>query len=233
MRLVATLLSTASFAAAAAVAQAPMEITARYGITNSGMTIGSVKETFVRHGDSYAIQSVTRSEGVLKMFVDDQITVESTGRVGAGGLQPLAYNEHREKDSKRDLQSQFDWTKGVMRTRLHGEDTEVALPAETQDRISMMYQFMNMKHIGETLVVPMADRRKVEFFTYRLVDEGTIATPAGEFATRHYQRVVTNSRDTKADVWLAKERYNFPVRIVLDDPKGFRLEQTIQALDTR
>ena len=219
-------------AAGAATAQ-PMEISARYGITNSGMTVGSVKETFVRHGDSYSIQSITRSEGVLKMFVDDQITVESTGRVGVAGLQPFAYNEHREKDSRRDLRSEFDWKNGVMRTSLHGESTEVALPAETQDRISMMYQFMNMKQFGETLVVPMADRRKVEFFTYKLVDEGTIATPAGEFATRHYQRVVNNPKDTKADVWLAKDRYNFPVRIVLDDPKGFRLEQTIEALDTR
>jgi len=79
----------------------------------------------------------------------------------------------------------------------------------------------------------MADRRKVEFFTYKLVDEATLATPAGEFATRHYQRVVTNPKDTRADVWLAKDRYNFPVRIVLDDPKGFRLEQTIETLDTR
>ena len=210
-----------------------MEITARYGITNSGITIGSVKETFVRHGDTYAIQSVTRSEGILKTFVDDQITVESTGRVGADGLQPLAYNEHREKDSKRDLKSEFDWKKGVMRTSLHGENSEVALPAETQDRISMMYQFMNMKQFGDTLVVPMADRRKVEFFTYKLVEESKIATPAGEFATRHYQRVVNNPKDTRADVWLAKDRYNFPVRIVLDDPKGFRLEQTIEALDTR
>lgn len=232
MRLIAALLASLSFAAAAAAAQ-PMEISARYAITNSGMTVGSVKETFVRHGDSYSIQSVTRSEGVLKMFVDDQITVESTGRVGSEGLQPLAYNEHREKDSKRDLKSEFDWTKGVMRTLLHGENTEVALPAETQDRISMMYQFMNMKQFGQTLVVPMADRRKVEFFTYQLMDEGTIATPAGEFATRHYQRIVNNPKDTKADVWLAKDRYNFPVRIILDDPKGFRLEQTIEALDTR
>jgi len=232
VRIIAALLCTASIAAGAAGAQ-PMEISARYGITNSGITIGSVKETFVRHGDSYSIQSVTRSEGILRTFVDDQITVESTGRVGAEGLQPFAYNEHREKDSKRDLRSEFDWKNGVMRTSLHGESTEVALPAETQDRISMMYQFMNMKQFGETLVVPMADRRKVEFFTYKLVDEGRIATPAGEFATRHYQRVVNNPKDTKADVWLAKDRYNFPVRIILDDPKGFRLEQTIEALDTR
>lgn len=229
MRLIASLVLATSFAAAAQ----PMQITASYAITNSGLTIGSVKESFVRQGDSYTIQSVTRSEGMLKMFVDDQITVESSGRVGTAGLQPLAYNEHRAKDSKRDLKSEFDWDRGVMRTLLHGESTEVALPRETQDRISMMYQFMNMKNFGETLVVPMADRRKVEFFTYKLVDEAVLATPAGEFATRHYQRVVTNPRDTRAEVWLAKDRYNFPVRIVLDDPKGFRLEQTIEALDTR
>lgn len=210
----------------------PMQITARYAITNSGMTIGSVKESFVRTGDAYKIESVTRSEGVLKMFVDDQFTVQSSGKVGKDGLQPFAYNEHRAKDGKRDLKSEFDWDRKVMRTTLHGEDSEVALPADTQDRISMMYQFINIRHYGETLTVPMADRRKVEVFTYKLVDEGKLATPAGEFQTRHYQRVVNNPKDTKADVWLAKDRYNFPVRIVLDDPKGFRLEQTIESLDT-
>ena len=224
--------SVAFLASLCAFAQ-PMAISARYAITNSGMTIGTVRESFVRNGDTYTIESVTQSEGVLKMFVDDQLTVHSTGRVGADGLQPLAYNEHRAKDGKRDLQSEFDWERGVMRTSLHGERSEVALPHDTQDRISMMYQFVNIKHYGDTLSVPMADRRKVEMFTYKLVDEGKIATPAGEFETRHYQRVVSNPKDTKADVWLAKDRYNFPVRIVLDDPKGFRLEQTIEALDTR
>jgi Protein of unknown function (DUF3108) len=227
-----TLASLALLASLSAAAQ-PMAISARYAITNSGMTIGTVNESFVRNGDTYAIESVTQSEGVLKMFVDDRFTVHSTGKVGADGLQPLAYDEHRAKDGKRDLQSRFDWEHGVMRTSLHGESSEVALPHDTQDRISMMYQFINIKHYGDTLTVPMADRRKVEMFTYKLVDEGTLSTPAGEFATRHYQRIVNNPKDTKADVWLAKDRYNFPVRIVLDDPKGFRLEQTIQALDTR
>jgi hypothetical protein len=221
-----------AFASMNAAAQ-PTEVTAEYIVTNSGLTIGRVNETFVRKGDTYTIQSVTRSDGVLKPFLDDQITVESSGRVSASGLQPLEYGERRLKDSKRDLKATFDWDKGVMRTLFRGERSEAALPNATQDRISVMYQFMSIRDYADTLSIPMAERSKVELFNYRLVEEVKLATPAGEFDTRHYQRVTTDAKATRADVWLAKDRFNFPVRLVLDDPKGFRLEQTLVDLQTR
>ncbi len=187
----------------------------------------------MRTGDTYTIQSVTRSEGLLKAFVDDEFTAESTGRVDKHGLQPLSYAEHRAKDSKRDLKSDFDWDKGVMRTVIRGENSEVALPVDTQDRISMMYQFMNQSKFGDSFAVPMADRRKIDTYTYRLVEEVKLTTPVGDFDTLHYERVVKDPNETRADVWLAKDRFNFPVRVVFDDPKRFRLEQTVVALDTR
>ena len=229
MKLFAALFLYASLASAAM----PSEIAARYTITTGSMTIGSVSENFARKGDSYTIQSVTRSEGMLKMFVDDEFTAESTGRVVSGNLQPLSYSEHRAKDNKRDLRSDFDWDKGVMRTVLHGESSEAPLPRDTQDRISMMYQFTAMKSFGSTLIVPMADRRKIETYTYRLVEQARLSTPAGQFDTLHYQRVVTDPNEMRADVWLAKDRFNFPVRVVFDDPRRFRLEQTLVALDSR
>jgi Protein of unknown function (DUF3108) len=230
VKLLAFLLLYASLAAAAAP---PAEVNAQYTITTSGMTIGHVNETFVRKGDSYTIQSVTRSEGMLKMFVDDEFTAESAGRVGNHGLQPLSYSEHRAKDNKRDLRSEFDWDKGVMRTVLSGQNSEVALPRETQDRISMMYQFMNQAKLGDTFAVSMADRRKIETYTYRFVEEVKVPTAIGDFDTLHYERVVTDPKETRADVWLAKDRFNFPVRVVFDDPKRFRLEQTLVTLDTK
>jgi hypothetical protein len=228
-RLIAASIAFASLG----VAAQPNDVTAEYRVLNSGMTIGRVNETFVRKGDTYTIQSVTRSDGVLKPFLDDQITVESSGRVSASGLQPLEYGERRLKDSKRDLKATFDWNKGVMRTLFRGERSEVALPSATQDRISVMYQFMSIRDYADTLSIPMAERSKVELFNYRLVEEVKLATPAGEFDTRHYQRVTTDPKATRADVWLAKDRFNFPVRLVLDDPKGFRLEQTLVDLQTR
>jgi len=222
------------FCSVAAAAAPPTQIEAEYIVTtNGGITIGRANESFSRQGDAYSIRSETRSEGILKTFIDDQFTVESTGRVDKEGLRPLEYAERRAKDNKRDLKSTFDWKISVMHTVLRGEPSDAWFPPGTQDRISIMYQFTHMTEFGDTLVIPMADRRKINTYTYKLLEQGRIATPAGEFDTRHYQRVTSEPNDTRVDVWLAKDRFNFPVRVIFDDPKGFKLEQLVVALDAK
>jgi hypothetical protein len=52
-----------------------------------------------------------------------------------------------------------------------------------------------------------------------------VKTPAGEFDTYHYERVTTDPKEAKAEVWLAKDQHNLPVRVVFDDPRGLKLEQ--------
>jgi len=229
MKFFASLLILVSTAAAAL----PTEITAEYRLTNNGLTIGRVNETFVRRGDTYTIQSVTRSDGVLKLIYDDQITLESSGRIVTSGLQPLEFGQRRARDSSRDIKAVFDWDKSVMHSIVDGKLTDVPLPSDTQDRISVMYQFMNLTKRGDTVVMPMSNGRKVEFYTYRFVAEVKLITPAGEFETLQYERVVSEPDENRASVWLAKDRFNLPVRVVFDDPKGLRLEQTLVALQTR
>lgn len=229
----AAFLSAAACLAAAANGPAPAEVSAVYRVIHTGFTIGSINENFVRKGDAYGIQSVTRSEGPLKLLLDDQITLESTGRVAPSGLQPFEFTQRRAKDSKRDIKSAFDWDKGVMRTMMRGEPSETALLPGTQDRLSVMYQFTYLPAYGDTLEIPLAIVRRVEPYIYKLVDEVKLNTPAGDFDTRHYRRVVSRPDDTRVEVWLAKDRFHFPVRAVFDDPKGFRLEQIIESLQTR
>ena len=48
-----------------------------------------------------------------------------------------------------------------------------------------------------------------------------------------FERVVSEPDENRASVWLARDRFNLPVRVVFDDPKGLRLEQTLVALQTR
>lgn len=211
----------------------PNEITAEYQVMNSGVKIGRVNETFTRKGDDYFIQSVTRSEGPLKLIFDDQVTLESTGKVVGGGLRPLRFEQKRARDSRRDVDATFDWERGVMRSTFRGESSEVALPSDTQDRLSLMYQLMRARAVEGTMKVPMANGRKVELYTYRLVREEKLTTPAGEFDTLHFERVTGKPTESRADVWLAKDRFNFPVRVVFDDPRGFRLDQILVALQTR
>jgi len=217
----------------ALAAALPGRITAEYQLVNRGITIGRVSESFVRKGDTYDISSVSRSEGVLKVLYDEQITLSSTGRIVQEGLRPMQFEERRTREPKRDVNANFDWERGVMSSRFRGEVSQHALPPATQDRISMMYQFMHLKPRAGNLVMSMSNGRKVEVYTYRIVDDVRLATPMGEMDTVHIERVTTVPRESKVEVWLAKQHHNFPVRVVFDDPKGLRLEQNIVALQAR
>lgn len=211
----------------------PNEITAEYRLTSHNVPIGRVTETFIRKGDNYVISSVTRSEGALKVFLDDQLTLESTGRILGDSLKPLHFVQRRAKDSKRDIDATFDWERGVMVSRFRGEVKEVPLPPETQDRLSFMYQMMSLDAGNPGTTVTMSNGRRIETYAYRMVEEVRLSTPAGDFETRHYARVLSEGKQSRADVWLAKDRFNFPVRVVFDDPRGLRLEQTLVALQSR
>jgi hypothetical protein len=223
------LLACLSTLAGAAI---PNRITAEYELVNNGLTIGRVQESFVREGDTYEIRSVSRSEGMLKVLYDEQITLQSSGRIGDEGLRPLRFDERRTKEPRRDVSATFDWDRGVLQSRYRGELTRHALPPATQDRISMMYQFMHVKPRQGNMTLTMSNGRKVERYTYRMVDEPRIGTPAGEFDTIHFERVVAEPNDRHVEVWLAKSRGYFPVRILFDDPCGFRVEQRLVSLRT-
>lgn len=120
MKSAAALIVCCSFAASAA----PSEIKAEYQLTNNGIVIGRVHESFVRKDDdTYSISSVSRSEGILKLLYDERITLQSSGRVVAKGLQPLRFEERRARDPKRDVEATFDWERGQFESRFRGESS--------------------------------------------------------------------------------------------------------------
>jgi hypothetical protein len=211
----------------------PAEINAEYTLSSLGATIARSNETFQRTGDRYSIRQTTQSEGVLKMFLDDSITLESHGRVNEAGLQPLEFDQRRRTDSSRDVHATFDWEKGVLHSNFRGETNDVPLPRATQDRVSILYQFMNLGSQALPQVeMHMSNGRKVELYTYKFVDEVRLATPAGDFDTFHYARVQTG-KEPRTEVWLAKDRFNVPVRVIFEDSHGLKIEQMIVALKVR
>ena len=212
---------------------APTAIEAEYKISRNGLHIGRVLETYARDGNTYRIESVTRTDGVLKLLYDDSIVLQSEGRFGAAGLVPLRFEQRRARDPSRDIRATFDWERAVMHSEYKGEKQDHALPRGTQDRLSVMYQFMNVKPIGDEVTMYMSNGRKVELYRYRKVDEPVLSTPAGDFETLHYARVTESERESKAEIWIAKDRFQIPLRAIFDDSSGARLEQSILSLQTR
>jgi hypothetical protein len=223
----------AGLAAFAAHGEVPRHIDAEYQITAAGLKIAQVVESFTREGPRYSIQSVTHPEGALKLLYDDTVTFHSEGSVGPGGLKPEKFTHRQSREKNHDVDATFDWARGLLVSTFRGETREVALPAETQDRLSLMYQFMNLSPGNAPMTVAMSNGRKVEQYQYRFVDEARITTPAGTFETLHYARVNTDPKESRADVWLARDRFNYPVRVVFDDPRGLKLEQSLVSLQAR
>lgn len=212
---------------------APTEVRAEYRISASGITIGSVSETYVRKGDTYRIDSTTRAEGVLKLFRDETVVLHSEGRVGPAGLQPLIFEQRRSGDRTRDIHAQFDWAKSLLRSEYRGEESTHPLPPGTQDRLSIMYQFMNLPPRSDRIRMHMSNGRKVDLYTYRKVDEPRLETPVGMLDTLHFERVTESEDENRAQLWIARDRFNIPVRVVFEDTRGLRLEQTIVSLTAR
>ena len=222
-------LLAASLACAGPVLGAlPTSISAEYDLKFSGVVIGHVSETYARNGEAYEIRSVARSEGALKRFFDDEITMKSSGRVIASGLQPLAFRQRRSNSTKGAISATFDWARGVMTSDNGHELTDSPLPAGTQDRVSVLYQFMFVTPTA-LVSISMSNGRKVELYSYRRVGEERIATPAGAFDTIHYQRV-TQGKESQAEVWIAPAHFNFPVRVAFEDSHGLRVEEQVVSL---
>jgi hypothetical protein len=210
----------------------PTEVRAEYTVSKSGFVIGRVIEMYERKGDTYRIESTTRSEGVLKFFLDDSVTLRSEGRIGDGGLQPLTFAQTRAGDHSRDIAATFDWERSLLHSDFRGERKEVPLPRGTQDRLSIMYQFMNLVP-GSEVRMHMSNGRKVDSYTYRRVADEPLKTAAGNFDAAHFERVTETERESHAQIWIAKDRFNIPVRVVFEDSNGIRLEQNLVNLTTR
>lgn len=230
--LAALLLAAATVVQGAGATVRPTQIQSEYRVSLAGLAVGRLSETYERTGERYAIQSVARTDGLGKLF-DQHIVRESRGRIGPAGLQPLAFARSRTGHPDRDVQATFDWERGVMRSTFGGEVSEVPLPRDTQDELSLMYQFMNLR-AGEapTVVLPMSNGRKVDLYTYRLLGTERIATPLGEFETLHYERVLEDARESRAEVWIAPARFNLPVRVRYEN-KGLKWENVIVGLEAR
>ncbi len=219
--------------AATARAAAPTEVTAEYKVLVNGLLGARVQESYVRRGDAYAIESRSVSEGLVKLFKDDSLVYTSEGRVGPAGLEPAVFERRQLGDRNRDVRATFDWKNGVMHSSYRGEMREIELPRGTQDRLSLMYQFMNVAPRGDTVEMHMSNGRKVERYTFRLAGAERLKTDAGEFEALHYERVTADPGESRTQLWLARERHNLPLRVIFDDPKGVRLDQTLVQLHTR
>jgi hypothetical protein len=225
-RLIILVLALASFAAQAAP---PQQIDATYRVLKNGQQVGKVTEHFEHDGKRYRIESTTAAIGIYALFARGNIRLISEGEITPNGLRPQHFEHHRGSDPGKLIVADFDWEKRVVSHKYDGKVETAPLEEGIQDRISQHYQFMFQPPRQENIDIRLSTGRKLSLNTYRVLDEENMSTLVGSLQTVHISKQRTPNEDG-IDLWLAKSRHFFPVRIVFNEKDGGKLVQQLESL---
>lgn len=235
--LLSLLFSSVTFAGQAKL---PQHIVANYLVTRDGMPFAKVQEQFEVTGHTYKIESTTKGIGVYALLGVRQLI--STGNVTSDGLVPLRFELQQGGNPKKALFADFDWSKKILRMLVKGNPQEVNLSAGTLDLASFAYQFMfypkplssRLKNdpANNLIDVTLTTGKKIKQYQYKIIPEFETLEAAGtQYKTVHLAQVNQDPAQVETkELWLAAEKNNLLVRLLLVDEDGAKLEQTLTEL---
>lgn len=228
----ATLLAV-SLSCAAAAPTPPQSISASYEVLWNGSRIAVVNETFEAKDGAYRILSESRAVGLLALFAREPLRLDSSGQVTASGLQPLHFEGKRGDNDPRRARADFNWAAGQLTLTRDGTTDHLKLPPTTQDLVSFTYQFMFLDLANrERLELAMTNGRKLNQHWYTVRPGVEIDTPFGRMTTLH---LVKQHRpdESGAEIWLAPQHRQLPVKMVVIDEDGWRIEHNLTKFELK
>lgn len=167
----------------------------------------------------------------IRAFLMGARTQTSTGTLGPQGLSPTHFS-----DRARQARSiTFDRTQGLV--RLDGSGLSAPMPANVQDKLSVMLQMSAIlaalptpPQPGQTWTLPVAGSPSVENWVFRYEDSETLRLPAGVLSTWRFKRSAERANDPITTLWFAPALHHLPVRTRLEQNNGDVADQQLSAL---
>ena len=207
----------------------PEDVKLTYDVSYNGMVLGEIVETLEHDNRTYSITSIGRGRGILA--IAPVLKRTSRGRITPQGLRP---NEFRDQRGERFvLTAKFDWAARSVTQDKNGKNPETfPMPAAAaQDPLSLTYSFAFFPPIEKAFEVVQAEGRwRLNRLRFTVVGTETLQTPAGEMQTLHISKERDGPGDKATDIWFASERSYLPVRILVVDKDGTRVDQILTRL---
>jgi len=193
--------------AASVLAAPPQRVEITYEVNRNNLTLAEVTHRLEHDGRAYKLTENWKGRGFLALKGD--ATRTSEGVIAADGLRPRKFEDRR---SGRDT--------------LHAEFDPAAKTAtlQQQDQLSLLWSFAFSPPAKE-VSVSAADGKRVSHYTYQPAGRERIKTPAGEFDCLKFVKKRERPEDKATEIWFAVERQNLPVRLLIVDKEGTRMDQ--------
>ncbi len=182
----------------------------------SHFRVGEAVHTLEIDDGHYVLQAVTKTVGLAKLFKNYELTQYSSGSYSKYGLQPEEFFEER-KDRLDNQRNTAEFDHAAQRVHFsHGG--EAVLPPDTQDILSVMYQFPPLRGV-ESTSVSISNGRKIEHYEFEIATNEEIDTPLGRLLTVHLSKLHA-PHEEGLEIWLAMEYRLFPVKIRFIEKNG-------------
>ena len=214
-------LAVSSFAAYAAP---PRQVTLEYEMSRNGTVMVAVSETLQHDGKSYHIASEGRGVGIFALAKRSAVSRSSEGTIGARGLRPSEFHDRRGDDLAT---AKFDWTKLALTEERGGRSETKPLSEGMHDRLSFLWNAAFFPPKGRRIDAVIADGRGTAEFRYAVAGTETLKTPAGEIEALHLVKQKDAGDERGTEIWLAAKRHYLPVRILVVEKDGTRIDQVV------
>ncbi|MDO8413261.1 MAG: DUF3108 domain-containing protein [Gallionellaceae bacterium] len=208
--------------------ESPNRIHAKYDVLKGNIKIATITETYTRTPGGYHIESVSRAVGLLAVFKPEIITITSEGTLTTHGLRPTTFIQKRKLDGHRNARADFDWNAHLITLTDRAGTRTLPLATATQDRLSVMYQFIfsDLSNIP-LLNLKISNGSKVDDYSYRITPNQNVKVPLGIFPAIYLTTPRQGKEKNQTEIWLATEHANFPYKMTITDSDGDALTQEL------
>lgn len=188
---------------------------------------GSALVQWRNGAQKYSVTAETRA-----MLVGKILDAKSEGGIDAYGLAPTSFTEKRFR--KDPTSTTFD---RVARTITFAQSAaSYPLVGGEQDRTSITWQLVAIARAQPKKFTPgsewpffVAGQRDAERWSFKVIQQEKIRTPAGELPALHIVRAPPpDAQSQRLDLWLAPGLEWYPVKLRFTDADGEYIEQTLQ-----
>lgn len=215
--------------AGACAAQPPHKLSLTYDVSYNGVVAAELTEVLEHDGKSFSLSSEGRGKGIGALLYRGAAKRWCRGEITSAGLRPLEYRDQR--GDKPAAVARFDWAQKTL-TQEHGGKNETTnmVPA-LQDRLSFLYNYAfqsppDLKP-GKQIKVTLTDGKGLTQFHYEVAGRETLKTPAGALETVRLVKQRENKDDKETEIWFASSRDYLPVRILVIEKDGVRIDQVL------
>jgi hypothetical protein len=210
-------------------AQPPHKVSLTYDVTYNGVVAAEVTEVLEHDGKNFSLASEGRGKGIVALLYRGAARRSCRGEVTSAGLRPLEYREQR--GDKPAVAARFDWVRKTLTQEHDGKNETTSMVPPLQDRLSFLYNYAfqaspDLKP-GKEIKITLTDGKGLTHFQYNVAGTEVLKTPAGELETVHLVKQLDSKDDKGTEIWFASGRDYLPVRILVIDKDGARMDQVL------